>query len=735
MATFLYRLGRWAYRRRTVVLVGWLLILVVVGGIAGKYGKNADAQLTIPGVESVAAGELLQERFPAGAAGGATARMVFAAPAGSTLTDPAAQAAVEESLAAAKAAPQVAGVSDPYQARGISPDGSVGYATVAYSVQINDITADARQALLDSAAPAEAAGLTVNFGGEATQAVPAQGAAEGIGVLVALLVLAITFGSMLAAGLPLLTAMFGVGVGAAGIFALSSVVDLTSTTPILGVMIGLAVGIDYALFITIRHKQQLRAGMSAEESAGQALGTAGSAVVFAGATVVIALAGLSVVGIPFLTTLGLAAAGMVAVAVLVALTLVPALLGFAGARFNRWSIPGLRARQARLATSDKESMGTRWARWVTRRPLLVGLVGIVGLLIIALPALGLRLGVPDDGNLGTETTQRQAYDTLAAGFGPGFNGPLTVVVDATGAADPQTAAATTATQIQGLPDVVAVAPPVFNPAGYTAIIAVVPASGPGEESTGALVGAIRDLRPDLISQTGSELYVTGNTALGIDISSKLLGALPVFLVVIVGLALLLLMLAFRSILVPIKATLGFLLSLAATFGALVAVFQWGWLKGVFGVASTGPILSFLPILLVGLLFGLAMDYELFLVSRMREDHVHGAEPREAVIGGFRSGARVVTAAALIMASVFAGFIFGGDSTIKSIGFALAFGVLIDAFVVRMAIVPAVMTLLGERAWYLPRWLDRIMPNVDIEGAALEKHAHLTPAVASDPVST
>ena len=319
-------------------------------------------------------------------------------------------------------------------------------------------------------------------------------------------------------------------------------------------------------------------------------------------------------------------------------------------------------------------MGIRWARWVGKRPLLVGLGAIVALLVIALPALHLRLGNPDDGNLGTETTQRQAYDELAKGFGPGFNGPLTVVVDATGAKDPQTAAATTEARIKTLGDVVAVTPPVFNQAGNTAIISVIPAGAPADESTVNLVHAIRDLRPALTTATGSNLLVTGNTAASIDISAKLLGALPVFLIVIVGLALLLLMLAFRSIWVPIKATLGFLLSLAATFGALVAVFQWGWLADFLGVASTGPILSFLPILLVGLLFGLAMDYELFLVSRMREDHVHGADPHDSVVGGFRSGARVVTAAALIMASVFAGFILGDDATIKSIGFALAFGV-------------------------------------------------------------
>ncbi|WP_456600478.1 MMPL family transporter [Blastococcus sp. SYSU DS0616] len=726
MAVLLHRLGRWAFHRRKTVLVAWVLALLLLGGLAGAFSRDADAQLSIPGVESVTAMETLQERFPGGGAGGATARMVFAAPEGSAVTDPELTAAIQQAVAEAAEAEQVATATDPFQTQAVSPDGSVAYATVTYGVQVDEITDDARAELIDVAESAEDAGLRVELGGEATQAIPAQGAAEAIGVLVAMVVLTVTFGSLLAAGLPLLTALIGVGVGMSGVLALSAVVDLTSTTPTLGLMIGLAVGIDYALFITIRHKEQLATGMPARESAGRAVGTAGSAVVFAGLTVMIALAGLTVVGIPFLTTMGLVAAGMVGIAVLVALTLVPALLGFAGDRFNRWAVPGLRRRQAALAT--KESAGTRWARTVTRYPIAVLLAAVVGLGVVALPALDLRLGLPSEGDLGEETTQRQAYDLLAEGFGPGFNGPLTVVIDATDADDPQAAFAETAAAVGQLDGVAAVVPPVPNQAGDTAILTVIPAEGPTAAGTEDLVGDIRDLRPDLVESTGSELAVTGNTALGIDISEKLADALPVFLAVVVGLAFLLLMLAFRSILVPIKATLGFLLSLAATFGALVAVFQWGWLADLLGVEQTGPVLSFLPILLIGLLFGLAMDYEVFLVSRMREEHVHGTEPCEAVIGGFRHGARVVTAAALIMGSVFGGFILGHDATIKSIGFALAFGVLVDAFVVRMALVPAVMTLLGKAAWWLPRWLDRALPDVDIEGAALERRE---PAARSD----
>ncbi len=718
MATFLYRLGHAAYDRRRVVLLAWVLLLAVLGGVAAGFAKGTTTTLTIPGVESIKAADLLQQRFPSSGAGGAAARIVFAAPAGGSVTDPAAKAAIEETVAEASRGAHVAAVADPFQTRAISQSGRIAYATVTYTVKADQISAADQSALLATGDAAKAAGLRVEYGGEAVQAQSQTSSAEGLGVLVALLVLAVTFGSLLAAGLPMVTALVGVGTGMAGVYALTSVLDLTSTAPTLGLMVGLAVGIDYALFITTRHRENLASGLDPHESAARAVGTAGSAVVFAGATVMIALAALAVVGIPFLTAMGLVAAGMVAIAVLVALTLVPAFLGFAGSRFDRWPIPGLRGRQARLGL--RPSFGSRWAAAITRKPVAFLLVAIVGAGIIALPTLKLELGLPDDGTQPTSTTQRQAYDLLAEGFGPGFNGPLTLVVDGSRTAIAQATDAL-GRQLPGLNDVAVVTPAVTNPAGNTAIITVIPSSGPSALATKDLVTAIRDLRGTIETRTGTDILVTGNTAVGIDISTKLASALPIFLLLVVGLSFVLLTLAFRSLLVPLKATLGFLLSVGATFGALVAVFQWGWLSAPLGVDGTGPIISFLPVLLIGLLFGLAMDYEVFLVSRMREDHIHGDSPTESVIGGFRHGARVVTAAALIMGSVFGSFMLGGDPTIKSIGFALAFGVLIDAFVVRMTIVPAVMTLLGERAWYLPRWLDRILPDVDLEGSRLREH--------------
>jgi RND superfamily putative drug exporter len=395
--------------------------------------------------------------------------------------------------------------------------------------------------------------------------------------------------------------------------------------------------------------------------------------------------------------------------------LLPALLGFAGRRVLGGRIPGLRAGDPEPA--GRMSAGRRWGQFVTRRPVAVLLVTVIGLGALAIPATDLELGLPDDSTAAPDTTQRKAYDLLSEGFGPGFNGPLMVVVNAGGSADPRTAAAATATAVRGLPDVTMVTPPTFNPAGDTALLTVIPASGPGTTQTADLVQAIRGLPEN----DNTEVAVTGATGISIDFSDKLSDALLPYLALVVGLAFVLLTLVFRSLLVPLKATLGFLLTVAATFGAVVAVFQWGWLAGLFGIeGQTGPVISMLPIFLIGVVFGLAMDYQIFLVTRMREEHVHGAEPRAAVVDGFAHGARVVTAAAVIMTAVFSGFILSSQTLIREMGFGLALAVAIDAFVVRMTLVPAVMALLGRSAWYLPRWLDRLLPNVDVEGESLRR---------------
>ncbi|WP_112246197.1 MMPL family transporter [Kribbella monticola] len=713
MATILYRLGRFAFRRRRLVIMFWLALLAIAGvGAATLSGPTATG-FSIPGTESQRAVDLLQERFPQVSADGATARVVLQAPTGHKLSDPATKSVVEQVVGKLATGPQVQQVADPFKAGTIAPDGRTGFAEVTYKVPADALTEQDRSAVETATEPARAAGLSVEYGGDAMQAQEQQNLTEVIGLGVAAVVLMITFGSLVAAGLPLLAAIIGVGIGAAGITTASGFVDIGSGTPILAFMIGLAVSIDYALFIMSRYRHEIAIGKEPEEAVGHAAGTAGSAVVFAGLTVVIALAGLSVVGIPFLTQMGLAAAFTVVVAVAIAVTLLPALLGVAGHRVLGGKIPFLKTPDPEAA--DKPTVGRRWAGFVTRRPVAVLLIAVLGLGGIAVPALDLQLGLPDDSSAAPSSTQRKAYDTLSEGFGPGFNGPLMVVVDGADAADPKGAAARIENTIKGLPDVTAVTPATFNQAGDTAILRVIPASGPSTAQTKDLVKAIRDVP----SIGGTQVSVTGATAFNIDISAKLGSALIPYLALVIGLAFLLLMVVFRSVLVPLKATLGFLLTVASTFGALVAVFQWGWLAGLFGITGqTGPVISMLPVFLVGVVFGLAMDYQVFLVTRMREQHVHGAGPVRAVVEGFSHGSRVVTAAAIIMIAVFSGFILSSETLVREIGFGLAFAVFVDAFVVRMTIVPAVMALLGKSAWWLPRWLDRLLPNVDIEGDSL-----------------
>jgi RND superfamily putative drug exporter len=740
VATFLYKIGRFSFRRRWVVLGLWIFLLALAAAGASTLSGKMSNSFEIPGTESQQAISHLADRFPDAHVGGATAQVVFVAPSGSTVTTPANRTAIEQTIAKLKGAPKVVTVTDPYQTKAISTDGRYAMVQVSYTVPGAEVTTTDRDALLDTLNTGRAAGLTVEAGGSALGVQAEQGATEMIGVAIAALVLVITFGSLLAAGLPLLTAVVGVGAGVSAIAVASGFVDVNANSTILALMLGLAVGIDYALFIVSRFRQEVReygappddAGnwrIGAAEAAGRAVGTAGSAVVFAGLTVIIALAGLSVVGIPVLRSMGLAAAATVALAVLVAITLLPALLGFGARRVanGRGRLFQRRVTAGPAHASTSVALGERWARFVTRFRVPVLVVALGGLLTVALPLSHLRLGLPDDGTTPASSTQHKAYELIREGFGPGYNGPLTIVVDANGNA--HAAAVQVADAIKVLPGVAGVSAPQLSADGSTALLAVIPNSGPTDQATTDLVNAIRDKEATLHQATGANVAVTGTTALNIDISSKIGGALIPYLGIIVGLAILLLMLAFRSVLVPLKATLGFLLSIGATFGAVVAVFQWGWLGSVLGVHETGPIMNLLPILLVGILFGLAMDYQVFLVTRMREAHVHGDAPRPAIVAGFRTSARVVTAAAIIMTSVFSGFILSDQVLVKSIGFALAFGVLVDAFVVRMTIVPAVMSLLGRAAWWLPRWLDRILPKVDIEGERLAAHRPAAPAPA------
>ncbi|MFC0623837.1 MMPL family transporter [Kribbella deserti] len=710
MANLLYRLGRYSYLHRRLVASIWALLLAALGVAAFALGGQTVNAFSIPGTESQRALDDLKTALPA--ASGANGSVVVKAPAGQTLQSPAVKAAVMATVAEVTKVPDVVMAMDPYTTKAISPDGSTGLISVQFGKTADELPKATTEAYDEVGAAGRAAGLQVAPGGGIVGSVPEIGATEAVGVAIAALVLVITFGSLLAAGMTLLTALAGVIAGMAGLFALTAFVDVSSTAPILALMLGLAVGIDYALFISSRHRSQLAEGMDVEESVARATATAGSAVLFAGATVVIALAGLSLVGVPFLTAMGLAAAATVLTAVLVAITLLPAMLGFLGTRIL--SRKARTAAAAAVPVAAKEGFGFRWARLVTRFRVPVVIAGVVGLGVLALPTQDLQLALPDGSTAPAGSNQRIAYDLSTAAFGPGSNGPLVVVVKESTPEATKALTGQVMKTVQGLPDVAAVAPGPASQAGTTQLVTVLPASGPNTEATADLVRAIRDA----VQPGSGSVAVTGQTAVGVDVSAKLAAALPKYLLVVIGLSFLLLMLAFRSLLVPLKATLGFLLTIGATFGITVAVFQNGWGAELLGVDHPGPMVSFLPIIMMGILFGLAMDYEVFIVSRVREEFVHGLHAREATIAGVGHGARVVTAAALIMAAVFAGFIFVHDPVIKTIGFGLTIGVLIDAFVVRMTLVPAVLTLIGDRAWSFPRWLDRITPKVDIEGETL-----------------
>ncbi|MBB2740603.1 UNVERIFIED_ORG: RND superfamily putative drug exporter [Microbispora rosea subsp. rosea] len=712
MATLLYRLGRFSFRRRGRVAAVWLLLLVVLGLAAAAFHGPTGDKFAMPGTESQRALDALAKEFPQ--ASGATGTIVVAASQGRKLDAAAVAPVVKE----AAAVPGVVAAMDPFRVGAVSADGRYALVQVQFDRGAKDVTDAQRAAYLK--AGSSVAGLRVEHGGEVLNAAPEVGGSEGIGVVIAAVVLIVTFGSLVAAGMTLLNALIGVGAGMGGLFALSGLVELTSVTPVLALMLGLAVGIDYSLFITSRYRQFLAEGVAPEEAAGRAVGTAGSAVVFAGATVVIALAGLSVVGIPFLSVMGLAAAGTVAVAVLVALTLLPAFLSYAGAR-----VLPRKQRTGENADSGGRGFGYTWGRVVTRLRVPILLAGVLGLGALTLPAQDLRLALPDAGTAAPGTPAREAYDLTSEGFGEGFNARLIAVVSAADRAATTAAAGQAAQLIQRTPGVLAVAPPQPNAAGTTALLTIIPKAGP---TAAATEDAVHAIRAKVAAIGGAEIAVTGATAVGIDVSDKLADAMPVYLLLVVGLSVLLLMLVFRSILVPVKAALGFLLTVGSTFGITVAIFQEGHLAGLLGVDVPGPLVSFLPILLIGILFGLAMDYEVFLVSRMREDYVHGDTPRQATINGMGHNARVVTAAALIMTAVFGGFVFMNDPIIKSMGFALAVGVLVDAFVVRMTLVPAVMSMLGRAAWWLPRALDRALPDLDVEGERLRHH--LTTRAAS-----
>ncbi|WP_459547599.1 MMPL family transporter [Nocardia sp. X0981] len=717
MSTLLYRVGRFSYRARRLVLLFWVLLTACLGVGAATLASPAATSFSLPGTESQEALDLLEERFTEMPLDGGSASIVFIAENG-TVTDPALRRQITDVVQEAAGASEVAVVRSPFDSGLVSPDQRIAVAEVTYAVSFEAVRDSSRQELMDLVERSDSADLRIAVGGDVMELMP-DVSKELVGLLVAAVALVITLGSLVAAGMSLIAGITGVAVGLLGILTCTAFMDLGVTTPILALMLGLAVGIDYALFIVSRYTHELTRNPDPEQAIGRAVATAGSAVLFAGSTVVIALTGLVVVGIGLLTEMGIAAAVTVAVAVLVALTLLPALLGFAGPRILRRGIRRAVAGRATAGATERlpRTLAQRWAVLTTRKPVTTLTVALIGLGILALPALDLRLGIPDQGTYPEHSTQRRAYDAISAGFGPGFNGPLLVVADLTGAAQPEDTARRVHTELAGTPGVAMAAPPEFDPAGETAIIAVIPESGPDSEQTEQLVQLLRGSVADSTDRFGARIAVTGTAAVIIDFSHRIANALWSYLLVVVGLSFLLLMTVFRSIVVPVKATLGFLLSVAATFGVLVATFQWGRLEWL-GIRETDVVVSMLPIFIIGVVFGLAMDYEVFLVTRMREEYVHGASATAAIRAGFGHGARVVAAAAIIMVSVFAGFASGEASDIVQIGVALAAAVAVDAFVVRMTLVPAVLALVGDRAWWLPKWLDRILPDLDVEGRNL-----------------
>jgi len=757
LGNFLHWLGENAFTHKWRTTLIWVAIIAILGAGAITFIKPTSSAISIPGTEAQKTLDRYSELFPGNGKG--TARVVFEAPAGKTIQD--FQQPISELAADIGKVDQVTAVITPFQnPTAISADKTIGYATVSLSEGTGSIKESTTEAITELLGDARVDGLAVEAGGDIINNAPSEllGVGEIAGVLLALVVLLITLGSLISAGMPILIALVTIGGSMAGLFALSQVIDINSTTPALAVMLGLAVGIDYSLFIVSRYKSLLLEGYGYKAASGRAIATAGNAVIFAAATVVIALAALSIVQIPFMTTMGIAGAATVAFAAIVAVTLIPALLGFAGSRiFGKKTRVLIEAAQARgqhhSENAPKKTIWYRWGAAITRHPIVTLVSAVVVIAIIALPVFSLQLGLPTDGYAAKDSTQRKAYDIMAKGFGEGTNGPLLLVVENLPAvtdadkdlvrqqliaAAGQTPLPEGVTPIQARmqleaqveqyapyyhlnqvaekvaenDDVKVALPAQVTDDGTKGFIQVIPDSAPASDETINLIAYIRDNQAALTGSNDITIGVTGSTALQQDINQKLATALPVYLATVVGLSLILLIIAFRSILIPLKATAGFLLSVLAMFGALVAVFQWGW----FGITDApGPIVSFIPILAIGILFGLAMDYEFFLVSSMHEAHLHTGDAKKAVVRGFATGSKVVTAAGVIMVSVFAGFISNGDGTIQAIGFGLAVGILIDAFLVRMTIVPAVMTLFGKAAWWMPKWLDRILPHISIEG--------------------
>ncbi|ARC58636.1 Membrane protein YdfJ [Frondihabitans sp. 762G35] len=723
MARLLYRLGTFSARHKLTFIIGWIALIVVIAIAALSGMKFATGGFTVPGTESSKALQVLDEKFPSASSKSSTLQLVFEAKDGAKITSASMEVEVQKVLADAKTLDHVSSLTNPLDAARpyISADGTTALSTVSLRGVTDDNQQEVYTKLVTFSEHASTGDVRVLTGGSLGTAVPEIfGPSEVIGALIAFTVLLVTFGSLIAAGANMFGALIGVGVGVLGVLAVSAAHPIQSTTPILAVMLGLAVGIDYGLFILSRYRQELRDGRGIEVAIGRAIGTAGSSVVFAGATVVIALVGLAVVNIPFITEMGLAGGFAVLVAVAMALTLMPAMMALMGHR-----VLPRKERHARRATNTQPivrpehrvSFLERWAAFVVRRPVISAVTAGVVLMVVAIPLLSMKTTLNVPGGEDPKAMQRTAYNLVSDKFGAGSQDPLIVLVEGQ---DVAAANARVEATLSGLSDVARVTPAGTSKTGDAAIYSLTPKSGPLDTKTQQLV---RDIRSHDADVTGVTLSVTGATAVNLDTNAQLSSALVKYIALIVGLSLILLIIMFRSILVPLTATAGFLLSLGAAMGVSVAVFQWGWFNFAISSPQGNPLLSLLPIILTGILFGLAMDYQVFLVSRMHEAYSKGLPAKEAILDGFGRSSVVVVAAASIMAAVFGGFALSASSFVASIGLALAAGVIADAFITRMIIIPALLSLFGRGAWWIPKWLDRILPHLDTEGHALEQDDH------------
>ncbi|MFG3616082.1 MMPL family transporter [Nocardia sp. NPDC047654] len=761
MSVYLYRWGKFAFRRKWIVLPVWLVLFVLLGGLGAQLSKPMSNDFSMPNLPSERANEILDKHFPGASAAfkfdAVTGTYVAAAPEGQKLTDPANRAALDAFIAdlgrldivdhskpivnPVEAADKMGCLAnpDPAQCSGAplnvlsqTAPATVAVINVPFTIaKFTDVTDAHREAAYAVASGARNAGLTVEMSGSIAQKQEApSGKSEMIGMAVALVVMIVAFGAIVAAFVPIVTAIVGLGAATSLIMLGTSVIEIPSFTTFLASMIGIALSIDYALFIVSRYKHELAVQDSPEEAAGTALGTAGSAVVFAGLTVIIALAGLSIVGVQFMTFMGLGGAIAAGFAVLTAITLMPALLGAFGRFLFKPKLPVVAQHDPEDETSVTNGM--RFGRLIGRVPWVALILSVVVLGALAAPAAGLNLGLPGDDSMPKTSTIRKAYELRTEGFGEGSNGILNVAVDlsAVPAENRDAAVRALRDKLASYPGMDYVTEPQWSQDQQGALLDGVPKSGPNNQATKDLVQDAREAEGQLKAEYGIEYGITGTTAIYADVDHVLLSKIVPYLAIVAGAAFVLLILVFRSILVPLTAALGFLLSMAATFGATVLIFQEGKL-GL--IEDPHPLVSFMPIMLIGLVFGLAMDYQVFLVTRMREEFVHGKSAKDAVVAGYHHGARVVTSAAIIMISVFGSFLLETDVTAKSFGFALAVGVLLDAFIVRMVLIPSLLVIMGKWSWWMPKWLDRILPDIDVEGSKLRELQRRSAETAKEPV--